>query len=166
MQRLTRGLLGVLACTGLLVLAAPAMADPPAHAKAWGYRGHDALGERSDYRDHYRDEDPGYLFDDRDRDRDRARYRYRDNDHYDRYGHRFGDRRCSHDRDVRADRDNRDNRDYRVVQRLPRGYRTVNYRGDRYYYAAGNWYRPYGQRFVIVRPPAELFARAFPVRSF
>jgi hypothetical protein len=166
MQRLIKGLLGVLVSGGLLVLAAPVMADPPAHAKAWGYRGHDAHDERSDHRDHYRDERARYRFDERDHDR------YRDNDHYDRYGHRYGDRRCNHDRDYRADRDYRDyrdyrdTRDYRVVQRLPRGYRTVTHRGDRYYYAGGNWYRPYGQRFVIVRPPAELFAKAFPVRTF
>lgn len=161
MQRFIKGLLGVVASTGLLMLAAPATADPPAHAKAWGYRGHDAHSERTDYLEDYRDEDARYWIDDR--------HRYRADDHYDRYGHRYGDRRCNHDRNARADRDYRDYREtrgYPVVERLPRGYRTLNYRGDRYYYAGGRWYRPYGQRFVSVRPPADLFARAFPVRAF
>ena len=170
MQRHTKGWLGLLVSAGMLVLAAPVLADPPPHAKAWGYRNHDVRSERSDQHEHYRDDDARYRSDYRDR--------YRDDDHYDRYGHRYGDRRCNHDRDYRASRDYRDYRDYsdnrdyreirndRVVPRLPRGYRTVNYRGDRYYYAGGNWYRPYGQQFVSVRPPADLFAKAFPVRGF
>src|SRR5512145_1426205 len=116
MQRLTKGLLGVLVAGGLLVVAAPGMADPPAHAKAWGYRGHDAHSERSDHRDRYRDDDARYQFDDRDR--------YRDDDHYDRYGHRYGDRRCDHDRDYRADRDFRDFRDFRDIRDY-RDYRDI-----------------------------------------
>jgi len=43
-----------------------------------------------------------------------------------------------------------------VVERLPRGYRPVHYRGDRYYYQGGYWYQPYGPQFVMVAPPAGL----------
>jgi hypothetical protein len=42
---------------------------------------------------------------------------------------------------------------YVVVDRLPRGCRHVAYRGQPYYYHGGNWYRPYGVRFVAVAPP-------------
>ncbi len=46
--------------------------------------------------------------------------------------------------------------DYRIgrrINRLPSHYRTVNHRGVRYYYYDGIYYRPYGNSYVIVRPP-------------
>ena len=76
------------------------------------------------------------------------------------------DRGDHYDRDDRHDRDDRFGRGdryewghhpyayrERVVRCLPRGYRTVHYRGGRYYYGGGRWYRPYGARFMIVQPP-------------
>jgi hypothetical protein len=111
MKRRTLGLLGALASAALFLQAAPALADPPPHAKAWGYRGHG---------DHY----GRYDDDHRDRDCDRDRY------YYPRHGY--------------------------VVERLPRGYRPYYYRGDRYYYQGGYWYRPYGPQLMVVAPPAGL----------
>lgn len=46
--------------------------------------------------------------------------------------------------------------DYRIgrrITRLPSHYRTINHRGVRYYYYDGIYYRPYGNSYVIVRPP-------------
>lgn len=40
-----------------------------------------------------------------------------------------------------------------VAPVLPRGYVNVRYRGAPYYFYRGAWYRPYGPRFVVVRPP-------------
>jgi hypothetical protein len=113
MKRRTIGLLGAVTAAALLLQATPALADPPRHAKAWGYRGHDDHYGRHDYDDHYRDRD------------------------------------CDHDRHYYA------HPGY-VVERLPRGYRPVHYRGDRYYYQGGYWYQPYGPQFVMVAPPAGL----------
>jgi len=45
---------------------------------------------------------------------------------------------------------------YVVVDRLPRGCHHVVYRGQPYYYHGANWYRPYGVRFVVVAPPADV----------
>jgi hypothetical protein len=59
MTRRTFGLIGAATAAALLLQATPVLADPPPHAKAWGY------GDRDDYR-HY----------DRDRDCDRGRYYY------------------------------------------------------------------------------------------
>jgi Ni/Co efflux regulator RcnB len=123
MQRRTMGLLGVLAFAALLLQAAPAVADPPRHARAWGHRSHD--------------------------------------DHYGRDRHEHHDRYCDHDRD----RDYYPRHGY-VVERLPRGYRALNYRGDRYYYGGGQWYRPYGLQFVIVAPPAGLIIDSRGISGF
>jgi hypothetical protein len=49
-----------------------------------------------------------------------------------------------------------------AVGALPRGYVTVNYRGGPYYYHGGVWYRPYGPRFVVVRPAIGLFVPFLP----
>jgi hypothetical protein len=124
MQRRTTSLLSVLASAALLLQAAPVLADPPAHAKAWGYRSHEHRDARDDWHEY----------------REHARQHAReDAGHQARYG----------------------NRDYQarrvyVVERLPRGYRTVNYRGDRYYYGDGLWNRDYGPGFVVAAPPARL----------
>jgi hypothetical protein len=49
-----------------------------------------------------------------------------------------------------------------AVSVLPRGYVTVHYHGGPYYYHAGVWYRPYGPRFVVVRPAVGLFVPFLP----
>lgn len=43
-----------------------------------------------------------------------------------------------------------------VARSLPRGYVNVRYRGSPYYFHGGVWYRPYGPRYVVVRPPFGL----------
>jgi hypothetical protein len=40
-----------------------------------------------------------------------------------------------------------------VSPALPRGYVNVRYRGAPYYFHRGIWYRPYGPRYIVVRPP-------------
>jgi hypothetical protein len=40
-----------------------------------------------------------------------------------------------------------------VAPALPRGYVNVRYRGSPYYYYRGSWYRPYGPRYIVARPP-------------
>jgi hypothetical protein len=40
-----------------------------------------------------------------------------------------------------------------VAPALPRGYVNVRYRGAPYYFYRGAWYRPYGPRYIVVRPP-------------
>jgi hypothetical protein len=40
-----------------------------------------------------------------------------------------------------------------VAPVLPRGYVSVRYRNSPYYFHRGAWYRPYGPRFIVVRPP-------------
>jgi hypothetical protein len=72
-------------------------------------------------------------------DRDDHYGNYDRHDHYGRY-----DRDCDHHPYT--------HRGY-VVERLPRGYRTVHYRGDRYYYHGGLWYRPYGVQYMVAPPP-------------
>lgn len=49
-----------------------------------------------------------------------------------------------------------------VVPRLPHGHRTTIYRGTRYYYGGGMWYRPYGGRFVVVAPPVGIVVPVLP----
>ena len=50
----------------------------------------------------------------------------------------------------------------RVVNGLPHGYRVVPYRGARYYYYGGVWYRPHGPRFVVISPPIGLVVSVLP----
>ena len=50
-----------------------------------------------------------------------------------------------------------DPRRHHVVPRLPPRARVVHYRGDRYYYGGGQWYRPYGSGYRVVAPPVGLF---------
>jgi hypothetical protein len=40
-----------------------------------------------------------------------------------------------------------------VAPVLPRGYVNVRYRGAPYYFYRGTWYRPYGPRYIVARPP-------------
>ena len=49
-----------------------------------------------------------------------------------------------------------------TVDRLPRGHVVVPYRGDRYYFHGGVWYRPSGPRFVVVAPPIGLSVSILP----
>lgn len=39
------------------------------------------------------------------------------------------------------------------IDRFPDRYWQVPYRGEQYYYSAGYWYRPHGDRYVVVAPP-------------
>ncbi|MEP7313521.1 MAG: DUF6515 family protein [Pseudomonadota bacterium] len=50
----------------------------------------------------------------------------------------------------------------RVVQRLPPGYRSYNWRGSSYYNYRGSWYRPYGSSYVIVGAPYGMFVPYLP----
>jgi hypothetical protein len=67
-------------------------------------------------------------------------------------------------------RDNRDNRGNwnggqrppRYVNTLPGGYRQYNWNGRPYYHYGGAWYRPYGNRYVIVGAPYGLFVSYLP----
>jgi hypothetical protein len=49
-----------------------------------------------------------------------------------------------------------------VVRELPVGYRPYLFHGDRFYFAAGVWYAPGPQGFVVVRPPAGLLVTTLP----
>ena len=43
-----------------------------------------------------------------------------------------------------------------AVRKLPPTHRVVPYRGSKYYFHDGIWYRPSGSRFVVVLPPVGL----------
>src|SRR5579864_7152572 len=49
-----------------------------------------------------------------------------------------------------------------VVRDLPGGYHPYFYRGDRFFYAGGAWYRPGPVGFVVVGPPVGLFVATLP----
>lgn len=49
-----------------------------------------------------------------------------------------------------------------VVDRVPRNHVVIPYRGDRYYFQGGVWYRPSGPRFVVVTPPLGLTVSILP----
>jgi hypothetical protein len=66
---------------------------------------------------------------------------------------RYGERRY----DDRYDDDRYRPWHHPVVPRLPSRARVVHYRGDRYYYGGGQWYRPYRSGYRIVAPPVGLF---------
>jgi hypothetical protein len=61
------------------------------------------------------------------------------------------------DRHERIDNRYDHNRSYpvrgHVATALPRGYVSVRYRNAPYYFHRGAWYRPYGPRYIVVRPP-------------
>lgn len=52
-----------------------------------------------------------------------------------------------------------------AIDRVPGGYSRVPYRGQDYFYADGYWYRPQGQRYVVVSPPYGARVRALPSYS-
>jgi len=49
-----------------------------------------------------------------------------------------------------------------AVRTLPGGYYAAHYRGGQYFFHGGVWYRPYGPRFVVVRPPIGIFVPLLP----
>ena len=75
---------------------------------------------------------------------------------------RESDTRHQHYRDSRYQHDH----DYpargQAIVSLPRGNREVFYRGARYHFQGGVWYRPEGRRFLIVAPPIGLFVPILP----
>ncbi|MGB5102004.1 MAG: DUF6515 family protein [Steroidobacteraceae bacterium] len=140
-RRLGR-LIGASALAALMLQAAPALADPPAHSQGWqNGRGHSEDARRDDRRDYDR-RDYGWRGYDRDDDRrydDRQRYddRYRyDRRHYPPRGH--------------------------IVRHLPHRHRVVHHHGHRYYYGDGAWYRPHGSGFMVVTPPIGLVLSFLP----
>jgi hypothetical protein len=71
---------------------------------------------------------------------------------------RHDDRRYDDDRYRRDERwQDYDPRRHHVVPRLPSRARVVHYRGDRYYYGGGQWYRPHRSGYRVVAPPVGLF---------
>jgi hypothetical protein len=71
---------------------------------------------------------------------------------------RHDDRRCDDDRYRRDERwQDYDSRHHHAMPRLPSRARVVHYRGDRYYYGGGQWYRPYRSGYTVVAPPIGLF---------
>lgn len=50
-----------------------------------------------------------------------------------------------------------------VIRRPPAASRVVVYSGVRYHYHAGVYYKPYGNKYVVVRPPVGLFVSVLPV---
>jgi Family of unknown function (DUF6515) len=50
----------------------------------------------------------------------------------------------------------------RVIDIAPRGAVIVRRGGVPYYFHEGAWYRPWGPRFVVVRPPIGLFVTVLP----
>jgi hypothetical protein len=49
-----------------------------------------------------------------------------------------------------------------VLRTLPRDHRVYRYHNSRYYFHGGIWYRPYGHRWIVVRPPIGLFISVLP----
>ncbi|RBW49811.1 DUF6515 family protein [Marinobacter sp. F3R11] len=49
-----------------------------------------------------------------------------------------------------------------VVDRIPRGHKVYNYRGHSYHYHDGVWFRPLGNRFMVVAPPVGLVVPVLP----
>lgn len=52
-----------------------------------------------------------------------------------------------------------------VVHELPAGYHPYWFRGSRFYFAAGVWYAPGAEGFVVVRPPVGLLVTSLPPYS-
>ena len=76
------------------------------------------------------------------------------------------DRRYYEDRGYRYDGRYGHNRYYPprgyVAPTLPRYYRVIPYRGIRYYYNAGIWYRHGGVGFTVIVPPLGIIVPALP----
>lgn len=49
------------------------------------------------------------------------------------------------------------------VRRPPAASRVVVYSGEKYHYHAGVYYKPYGNKYVVVRPPVGLYVSILPV---
>ena len=49
-----------------------------------------------------------------------------------------------------------------TVKILPRDHRVIPYRGTRYYFHGGSWYRPSGAHFVVILPPVGLTIPVLP----
>ncbi|MHB8091188.1 MAG: DUF6515 family protein [Syntrophales bacterium] len=49
-----------------------------------------------------------------------------------------------------------------IVREIPRNRHAVTYRGARYYFYDGAWYRPNGGRFTVIAPPIGLFVSFLP----
>ena len=49
-----------------------------------------------------------------------------------------------------------------VVHELPAGYHPYWFHGSRFYFAAGVWYAPGAEGFLVVRPPAGLLVMSLP----
>ena len=121
-----------------LAAPAPALADPPSHAKAWGYR--DKHDDDDDRR-----YDGGRYYD--------GRYYARQDEYREGYRDGYRDARNGRRYDSRYAR----LRPGVVIDRLPYGFRVVRLERDRYYTDPnGVWYRPYGERYRVVAPPAGL----------
>ena len=52
-----------------------------------------------------------------------------------------------------------------AIDRVPGGYSRIPYRGQDYFYADGYWYRPQGQRYIVVTPPYGARVRSLPSYS-
>ena len=50
-----------------------------------------------------------------------------------------------------------------VIQVLPPAHRIVTYRGSRYMFWEGVWYRPSGSRFVVIAPPIGIVVPVLPI---
>ena len=50
----------------------------------------------------------------------------------------------------------------RVFNAAPRGAVVVRHAGLPYYYHGGVWYRPYGPRFIVIRPPVGVYVSMLP----
>ncbi|GAB7529157.1 hypothetical protein PS3A_15660 [Pseudomonas sp. 3A(2025)] len=51
------------------------------------------------------------------------------------------------------------------INQVPRGYSRIPWRGQDYYYAEGYWYRPQGERYVVVTPPQGVRVSRLPAYS-
>ncbi|KQQ50062.1 hypothetical protein ASF84_22330 [Pseudomonas sp. Leaf127] len=51
------------------------------------------------------------------------------------------------------------------LNQVPRGYSRIPWRGQDYYYADGYWYRPQGERYVVVTPPQGVRVSSLPAYS-
>ena len=157
----------------LLLQPVTAMADPPAHARnensaklrgpSDARRDDDRGGQWRQHgdRDDYRRDDRRGDRDHRDRDWDRDRDRYDHRNRYDGRDHRRDGQRYD-DRHRWNPPHAHHHRPGYVVHRLPPRHRVVHYRGARYYYGDGLWYRPVGPRYTVIDPPLGLVVSFLP----
>ena len=52
-----------------------------------------------------------------------------------------------------------------AIDRVPGGYARIPYRGQEYFFSEGYWYRPQGQRYIVVAPPYGARVRSLPSYS-